>query len=93
MAPTGTTAVTDVAELTVTLTAFVALNMTAAPHRFVPEMVTLVPTGPLTGRNDAIVGAVAARTVKLSPAVFAFATPLETLKLPAPVVAAQGSSP
>ena len=65
VAPTGTTAVTDVAEFTVTFTADVALNTTVAPQRFVPVIVTLVPTGPLVGVNDVIVGASDAKTSKL----------------------------
>jgi hypothetical protein len=64
VAPTGTTAVICVAELTSKLVAAVRLNVTpVAPVRFVPVMTTVVPTGPLIGTNDVIVGAVE-RTVK-----------------------------
>src|SRR5256885_13275473 len=49
VAPAGTVAVIAVAELTVKL-ALVPLNSTAlAPVKFVPLIVTLVPTGPLAG--------------------------------------------
>jgi len=76
VAPVGTIAVICVAEFTVTLVAVVELNTTVAPQRFVPVMMTLVPTGPLTGKNEPIVGAVAAVTSKLAalssfPSVFA----------------------
>jgi hypothetical protein len=66
VAPTGTTAVIDVAELMVTVTADVALNETVAPQRFVPLIVTPVPTGPLAGENDVIVGAAGAVTSKFA---------------------------
>jgi len=57
VAPAGTLAVIAVAEFTVKL-ALTALNVTAvAPLKFVPLIVTLVPTGPLLGAKLAIVGA------------------------------------
>jgi hypothetical protein len=92
VAPTGTTAVTDVAEFTVTLTADVALNTTVAPQRFVPVIVTLVPTGPLVGVNDEIVGASVAKTSKLSLATSVdVPSPFVTLTLVAPVAAPHGT--
>ena len=46
-------------------------NVTAvAPDRFAPEIVTLVPTGPLDGDNDEIDGAATgATTVNADPLV------------------------
>src|SRR5207248_1785366 len=56
VAPAGTVARICVAELTVYV-ALVALNFTdVAPVKFVPLIVTLVPTGPLVGAKLAIVG-------------------------------------
>jgi len=72
MAPVGTTAVIWVAELTVKFVAEVFLNVTSvAPVRFVPVMTTDVPTGPLIGTNEVIVGApeVAVVTSKLAELV------------------------
>src|SRR5882762_11571605 len=55
-APAGTVAVIVVAEFTVKL-ALVPLNSTdVAPVKFVPLMLTLVPTGPLPGVKLEIVG-------------------------------------
>ena len=57
VAPLGTVAEIEVAELTVKL-ALVPLNVTAvAPVKFVPLIVTPVPTGPLVGEKLVIVGA------------------------------------
>src|SRR6185295_9770692 len=65
VAPEGTVAVTDVAVL-VENVAVTPLNFTAVtPVRFVPAIVTLVPTLPLVGVNEVIVGP--ATTVKLVP--------------------------
>jgi hypothetical protein len=59
----GTVAVTEVAVLVVNVAAS-PLNLTeVTPVRFVPVMTTLVPTLPLVGENEVIVGAAA--TVKL----------------------------
>src|SRR5467141_1240169 len=56
VAPVGTVAVIAVAEFTVKL-ALTPLNVTAvAPVKFVPLIVTLVPTGPLVGVKLVIVG-------------------------------------
>ena len=55
----GTTAVTEVAVFAENV-AVTPLNLTAVtPVRFVPVMTTLVPTLPLVGVNDVIVGAAA----------------------------------
>jgi hypothetical protein len=57
VAPAGTTAVTEVAVFAENV-AVTPLNLTdVTPVRFVPVMTTLVPTGPLVGANDVIVGA------------------------------------
>src|SRR6267378_2626382 len=75
-APAGTVAVIALAELTVKL-ALVPLNRTAvAVLKFVPLIVTLVPTGPLAGVKLAIVGGLI--TVKL-PALLAVPAGLVTL--------------
>ena len=56
-APAGTVAVTLVAEFTVKLVAFTPPNFTAVvPRSPVPVIVTCVPTGPLVGLNELIVG-------------------------------------
>ena len=63
-----------------------------APQRFVPVMATLVPTGPLVGVNDVIVGASDARTSKLSLATSVDVPSLfVTLTLVAPVTAPHGT--
>src|SRR2546428_13849850 len=60
VAPAGTVAWIAVAEVTVKL-ALTPLNVTAvAPVKFVPLIVTLVPTGPLVGVKPVIVGLVVA---------------------------------
>jgi hypothetical protein len=57
VAPAGTVAWIAVLEVTVKLAAL-PLNVTAvAPMKFVPPIVTLVPTGPLPGAKVVIVGA------------------------------------
>ena len=56
VAADGTTAVTDVAVFDENVVV-VPFNLTAdTPVRFVPVMTTLVPTGPVDGLNDEIVG-------------------------------------
>ena len=63
--------------------AFTPLNATAvAPVKFVPVIVTLVPTGPLVGAKLVIVGA--GTTVKLLALV---AVPPGVVTLTGPVVA------
>ena len=68
--------------------AAVPLNLTAdAPVKFVPLIVTLVPTGPLVGVKLVIVGALAL-TVKLVALV---AVPAGVVTLTGPVVAPAGT--
>jgi hypothetical protein len=75
-----------VAEVTVKA-ALAALKLTAvAPVKFVPLMVTLVPTGPLVGAKLVIVGA--GITVKLFVLV---AVPPAVVTLSGPVVAPAGT--
>ena len=65
------------------------LNLTAvAPVRFVPLICTEVPTGPLVGVNEVIVGSCAAVTVKLVELV---ATPSGLVTEIGPVVAPAGT--
>jgi len=68
--------------------ALAPLNATAvAPLKFVPLIVTLVPTGPLVGVKLVIAGALAV-TVKLLALV---AVPAEVVTLSGPVVAPAGA--
>jgi len=76
VAPVGTVAVICVAEFTVNDVALVVLNFTAlvvkfapltVPLKFVPVIVTDVPTGPKMGVNELIVGAGTGFTVKVPP--------------------------
>jgi hypothetical protein len=67
--------------------ALTALNVTAvAPMKFVPLIVTLVPTGPLVGVKPVIVGAVT--TVN---ALALVAVPPGVVTLSGPVVAPAGT--
>src|SRR5258706_4068777 len=64
VAPAGTVAVIEVAELTVKV-APTPLTVTAlAPVKLVPVIVTLVPTGPLVGAKLVMVGGLTVVTVK-----------------------------
>jgi hypothetical protein len=84
--PAGTVAWIAVAELIVKL-ALAPLNATAvAPVKFVPLIVTLVPTGPLAGVTLVIVGA--GITVKVVALV---AVPPGVVTLSEPVVAPAGT--
>ena len=66
VAPAGTIAVICVELLTVNV-ANVPLKATeVVPTKFVPLMVTTVPTGPEVGENDVIVGATGAVTVNFA---------------------------
>jgi len=77
-----------VSEVTVKL-ALTVLNVTAvAPVKFVPLIVTLVPTGPLVGVKLPIVGGALATTVKLFTLV---AVPTGVVTLSGPVVAPAGT--
>ena len=87
VAPVGTVAWIVVAEVTVKL-ALTPLNATAvAPVKFVPLIVTLVPTGPLVGVKLVIVGGLAV-TVKGLALV---AVPPAVVTLTGPVVAPVGT--
>ena len=91
VAPVGTLAVICVGELIIKplpkAPALTPLKATAvAPVKLAPVMVTTVPTGPLVGVNDVIVGLAA--TVKL-PALVAVPPAVVTLILP--VVAPAGT--
>jgi hypothetical protein len=86
VAPLGTVAEIDVAELIVKL-ALVPLNRTAlAPLKLVPLIVTVVPAPPLVGEKLLIVGG--RMTVKLLALV---AVPPEVVTLMGPVVAPLGT--
>src|SRR5882672_1999574 len=86
VAPAGTVAWIEVAELTVKL-ALAPLNATAVvPVKLVPLMVTLVPTGPLAGVKLVIVGGLI--TVKVPALV---AVPPGVVTLIVPVVAPAGT--
>jgi hypothetical protein len=88
-APEGTTAVIWVFELTVKVVALVFLNFTSvAPVRLVPVMTTEVPTGPLIGTKEVIVGAGTVVTVKFTALV---AVPSGVVTLIFPVVAPFGT--
>jgi hypothetical protein len=88
VAPLGTVAVIDVALTTLYVDADAPLNFTeVAPVKFVPAIVTLVPTTPDVGLNDVIVGAVAL-TVKL---VLLVAVPPGVVTVMGPVVAPLGT--
>ena len=88
VAPAGTVAWIAVAEVTVKL-ALTVLKVTAvAPVKFVPLIVTLVPTGPLVGVKLVIVGGALAITVKLFVLV---AAPAGVVTLSGPVVAPAGT--
>src|SRR5438067_1500104 len=86
VAPAGTVAVIFVPEFTVNV-ALVPLNFTdVAPVKFVPLIVTLVPTGPLEGAKLVIVGGFV--TVK---ALLLVPVPSGVVTLTGPVVAPAGT--
>src|SRR5689334_24298167 len=88
VAPEGTVAVICVAEFTVYV-ADVPLNVTdVAPVRFVPVIVTDVPTTPLVGLNEVTVGAGGSVTVKF---VELAAVPPAVVTRTNPVVALEGT--
>jgi hypothetical protein len=88
VAPDGTVVTICVAVFDV-IVAVVPLNFTeVAPVRFVPVMVTEVPTGPEVGVNEVIVGTEAAPTVKFVALV---AVPLAVVTVIGPVVAPVGT--
>ena len=98
VAPVGTVAVICVAEFTVNDVALVVLNFTTlvvkfvpltVPLKFVPVIVTDVPTGPKVGVNEVIVGAGTGVTVKLVALV---ACPAAVYTWIGPVVAPAGTA-
>jgi hypothetical protein len=89
VAPVGTVAWIVVAEVTVKLAALTPLKVTAvAPVKFVPLIVTLLPTGSLVGVKLVIVGALATTTVN---ALVLVAVPPGVVTLSDPVVAPAGT--
>jgi hypothetical protein len=90
VAPVGTV-VTICVAVFVVIDAVVPLNFTeVAPVRFVPVMVTEVPTGPVVGVNDVMVGlAQLPPTVKL---VLSFEVPLAFVTVTVPVTAPVGTA-
>jgi len=91
VAPAGTSAWIEVSESTLPAVTGTPLKVTeVAPAKWVPVIVTTVPTGPLVGVKLVIVGvADAAVTVKL---VLLVAVPFEVVTLIGPVVAPLGTS-
>jgi len=98
VAPVGTVAVICVAESTWNVVAVVALNFTelvvklaplTVPLKFVPVILTDVPTGPKVGVNEVIVGAGTGVTVKLVALVFC---PAAVYTWTGPVVAPAGTT-
>src|SRR5437899_4177570 len=88
VAPLGTVAEIEVAEVTVKFVALVPLKVTAeAPVKFVPLICTVVFTGPLLGDKLLIFGGLAV-TVKLLALV---AVPPEVVTLRGPLVAPLGT--
>ena len=86
VAPAGTVAEICVAEFTVNV-ALVPLNLTeVVPVKFVPLIVTFVPTGPREGAKLVIVGGLV--TVK---ALLLVAVPSGLVTLTGPVVAPDGT--
>jgi hypothetical protein len=86
--------VIDVAEFTLNVVAVTLLNFTEVvvkpdPLKFVPEIVTDLPTGPNVGVNDVIVGAGTGTTVKLVALLF---SPAAVYTWIGPVVAVEGTT-
>ena len=89
VAPDGTVAVIRVDDTTLNV-ADVPPNRTAVvPVKSVPSIVTLVPTAPLVGENDVIVGEPAAVTVKFATLL---AVPPDVVTLILPVIAPVGTT-
>jgi hypothetical protein len=88
VAPLGTVAVIFVEDFTVNV-AETPWNVTlVAPVKFVPVIVTVVPTGPEVGEKEVIVGGAAAVTVKFWELA---AVPSGVVTLIGPVVAPEGT--
>lgn len=88
VAPDGTTAVTCVAEFTTKLADVPSKATVDVCWRFVPLITTWVPTGPLVGEKDPIVGDPLGVTVKLLALV---ADPFPLVTVMVPVVADGGT--
>ena len=86
VAPAGTVACIEVAELTAKLALTPLKAIRVAPVKLVPLMVTLVPTGPLAGVKPVIDGGLI--TVKLPALV---AVPPGVVTLIVPVVVLEGT--
>jgi len=87
--PLDTLALSWVSEFPLTKVDAVPLNFTTVtPVKWVPVMVTVVPTGPLRGEKELIVGAAVAITVKL---VELLSVPEGVATLILPVVAPPGT--
>jgi hypothetical protein len=90
-APLGTVARIDVSEMTENVVAVTPLNVTLlAPVKCVPVIDTLVPTGPLVGENDEIVGAAGGVVVMVKAFVLVPVPPLVVTAI-GPVVAPLGT--
>lgn len=90
-APLGTVARIDVSEATENVAAVTPLNVTLlAPVKCVPVIDTLVPTGPLVGVNDEIVGAAGGVVVTVKAFVLVPVPPLVVTAIE-PVVAPLGT--
>lgn len=89
LAPDGTTVVTCVEELTTKLADVPSKATLEVSSRFVPLITTSVPTGPLCGEKEPIVGDPAGVTVKLLELV---ADPFPLVTVIAPVVADDGTA-
>jgi hypothetical protein len=90
-APLGTVARIDVSEMTENVVAVTPLNVTLlAPVKCVPVIDTLVPTGPLVGVNDEIVGAAGGVAVTVKAFVLVPVPPLVVTAI-GPVVAPLGT--
>ena len=91
LAPLGTVALINVSEATENVGAVTPLNVTLlAPVKCVPVIDTLVPTGPLVGANDEIVGAAGGAVVTVKAIVLVPVPPLVVTAI-GPVVAPLGT--
>jgi len=90
-APLGTVALIDVSEATENVVAMTPLKVTLpAPVKCVPAIDTFVPTGPLVGVNDEIVGAAGGVVVTVKATVLVPVPPLVVTAI-GPVVAPLGT--
>lgn len=91
LAPLGTVALINVSEATENVGAVTPLNVTLlASVKCVPVIDTLVPTGPLVGANDEIVGAAGGVVVTVKAIVLVPVPPLVVTAI-GPVVAPLGT--